>query len=455
MTRRCWGRGLTRETGCRQANSWRRLPCELFATRCTSIFERRLVAMTQWFARGQVQSDTRSEPSINPRQNVSTQSPGSSGVKKRGAKRSALGQDELRGFLLSELQKGGPALTSAAAVRLAKAAGETTTPAAVSAAFELLAGLGRVHRHPGATAKSAPAYGLQSATELVAQGVSNAFKTGTEHSLTTIRASAPKAYTGLVDEEIGRLVREGKLFQLPGKTPKFTTQSPQAVVVRALDNALTSGTEHSLTSLRKAVPKDYKGLVDEELARRVREGKLFQLPGKTPKYTTQRARPTSVLTAPQRKSLEIMLGKVNPLRSRALSLDELLEFLDGTGALPLQTTSSSSVPALPAQPAAKPARAPTLPWLEQLYRHDLPARGGLTSMPIPWTWRRYVAEVEAEGGAPDRAAFERTLMEARAQGRVEITPHERPTALSPEELTAAFRQPLGLVLYYWRPIRVQ
>lgn len=185
------------------------------------------------------------------------------------------------------------------------------------------------------------------------------------------------------------------------------------------------------------MPKSYRDLVDEAIGDLQREGKLFDKPGagKTPKFTTRRPSPTSVLSAVQRKSLEAILSRVNPLRTRPLEWSDLLGFLDGSG--------------------ATPTRAVTLEWLVDLYRQDLPARGGLSSMPIPWTWKRYSDAARAAGAEPDRSAFERTLLEGMARGRVEITPHERPVALSPDERAAAIAEPNGGVLFYWRPIEAR
>lgn len=274
------------------------------------------------------------------------------------------------------------ALTPSTALRLVKADGHTTTTSEVSATLERIVSEGRAFRHPSGSrsAGSARAYGRQSAHAFVMERLQEAVRTGTEFSLTDLRRAVTKAYAGLIDEAIGDLLREGKLFEKPGG-------------------------------------------------------------GKTKKFTTKPLPPTSVLTAAQRRSLDTILTKVNTFRTRPLSVTDLLNFLDGAG---MDATTAI---------ARASTRALTLDSLTELYRLDLPSRGGLTSMPIPMTWRRYAKAVEAEGGTPDRAGFERVLLDSAAAGLIEVTPHEWPATLPAEDLAVSIRAPDGRILYYWRPIR--
>lgn len=274
------------------------------------------------------------------------------------------------------------ALTPSTALTLVKADGHTTTTSEVSATLERIVSAGRAFRHPSGSRSAAPAhaYGRQPPDAFVTERLQEAVRTGTEFSLTDLRRPVTKAYAGLVDEAIGDLLREGKLFEKPGG-------------------------------------------------------------GKTKKYTTKPLPPTSVLTAAQRSSLDTTLTKVNAFRAHPLRLIDLLNFLDGPSVDATTGSERSS------------ERALTLELLKELYRLDLPSRGGLTSMPIPMTWRRYAKAVEAEGGAPDRAGFERVLLDSAAAGRIEVTPHEWPATLPAEDVAASIRRPDGRVLYYWRPIR--
>jgi len=287
----------------------------------------------------------------------------------------ALVGEALAAFLLALTTAATGAVTVADACTRAKKAGHTVIPAEIERCFEQMARVGRLFRHPsaGRAAKPAHAYWGESAAEFVRRRLQSALGTSTQITLTKLRASAPPQYREVVAASIVTLLREGQLFEKPGSKAKTYTTTP--------------------------------------------------LPA------------TAVLTAVQRKALQSVLNKVNTVRSQALTLHELLQFLDGA-----------------AVQAANAAATPTLVLLEELYRLDLPARGGLSSMPIPFTWRRYAERGTHTGAKVDRAAFEQLLLDSAAAGRVELIAHEWPATLPADDLAAAIRQPGGRVLYYWRPL---
>jgi hypothetical protein len=276
------------------------------------------------------------------------------------------------------------ALTAAAAAPVtiteartrAKKDGHTVAAADLEAGFEQLAHTGQVFRHPSAArgAQAAHAYWHTSSSELVRRRLQATLGASTQSTLAKLLGCAPRQYRDMVQAAIATLLRERQLFEKPGG-------------------------------------------------------------GKARTYTTTPLPATALLTAAQRKALQGVLDKINPARSQALVLDELLRFLDGAAPVRVGT-----------------AAPPTLVQLEELYRQDLPARGGLSSMPIPFTWRRYAAQSTHQGAMADRAAFEQLLLDSAAAGRVELIAHEWPATLGSDDLEAAIRQPGGRVLYYWRPL---
>jgi hypothetical protein len=243
------------------------------------------------------------------------------------------------------------------------------------------------------------------------------------------------AYEQLVDA--GRLFRHPSAARAAKFKHAYWPDSPTSLVRQRLQRALDSNTQITLAKLRACAPKEYRKLVDATIATLLQEGGLFEKPGsaKSKAYTTQPLPPTAFLTPAQRKALPGLLDKINRVRRPPIAVTELLQFLDGAA-------------------AAKPSVAalPTLSQLEELYRLDLPARGGLSSMPIPFTWRRYAQLNPGNGAGPDRAAFEQLLLDSAAAGRVELIAHEWPATLAADDLAAAIRQPSGRVLYYWRPL---
>jgi hypothetical protein len=264
----------------------------------------------------------------------------------------------------------------------------------------------------------------------VAQACKHAKSAG--HTVRDTEVAA--AYEQWVDA--GRLFRHPSAARAAKFKHAYWPDSPTTFVRQRLQRALGTHTQITLSKLQASSPREYRRVVDATIASLLQEGALFEKPGsaKSKTYTTQPLPPTALLTAAQRKSLQGLLDKINGLRHPPIAMIELLQFLDG---------------------AARPSVAtlPTLAQLEELYRLDLPTRGGLSSMPIPMTWRRYAQLHAGQGAGANRAAFEQLLLDGAAAGRVELIAHEWPATLAADDLTAAIRQSSGRVLYYWRPLQ--
>jgi hypothetical protein len=266
----------------------------------------------------------------------------------------------------------------------------------------------------------------------VAQACKQAKSAG--HAVSDVEVEA--AFEQLVDA--GGLFRHPSAARSTAKTKHaYWPISPTTMVRQRLQRALGANPQLTLAKLRASSPNEYRELVDAGIAALVQEGALFEKPGsaKSKTYTTQPLPPTALLTPSQRKALQSMLDKINRVRRPPMNVTELLQFLDGG-----------------TPPKATAAVLPTLTQLEELYRMDLPARDGLSSMPIPFTWRRYAQLSAGNGAGPNRAAFEQLLLDCAAAGHVELIAHEWPATLTPDDLAAAIRQPSGRVLYYWRPL---
>jgi len=117
-------------------------------------------------------------------------------------------------------------------------------------------------------------------------------------------------------------------------SPRYWHRSAADLVRRALAEALPRQAEWTPSQLKRLVPKAYDGLVDEQVGGLIAEGRLFEGPprGKTRRLQTEPPRPTQALTATQMKSLRSLLNRVNTVRRPALSLEELLGVLDGSPA---------------------------------------------------------------------------------------------------------------------------
>lgn len=267
--------------------------------------------------------------------------------------------------------------------------------------------------------------------------------------LLTLGTRLRKAGVPVKNDELGpllrQLAREGRAFEHPvgresrNPSPRYWYRTAEEYVERALSQALASRGKWTEGKLRQKLPKAYHDIVDEAIGQLVSTGRLFEGPakGKTRKLSTRPPAPSEALGAAQIRSLRTMLERINTLRRPSLRLEELVAFLDG----------SLSGPDRPAHPGHI-----TEELLLRFYADDLPRREGLKSMPIPWTWRRYVDYCKRAAAVPDRPGFHRLLTDLSAAGRVALAVHDSPSRLSQEDLEAVERTRDGRVVYYWTPL---
>jgi hypothetical protein len=123
-------------------------------------------------------------------------------------------------------------------------------------------------------------------------------------------------------------------------------------------------------------------------------------------------------------------------------LEEVLSFLDGEASTPEE------------HPAAA-AEELTEDLLLGFYSEDLPRRGGLRSMPIPWTWRRYELHCAGRGTAANVQAFHTLLKALHSKGRVALAVHDAPASVSEVEEPLLPAREDGRLFYYWTPISEQ
>lgn len=262
---------------------------------------------------------------------------------------------------------------------------------------------------------------------------------------TRLRKAGVPVKNNALGELLKRLALEGRVFEHPigrqsrNPSPRYWHRSAKEYVDRALSEALARGGEWTEAKLRQRLPKAYHDLVDESIGRLLLAGRLFERPakGKTRKLSTRPPIPSEVLGPAQIWSLRTILERVNALRRPPLRFEELVAFLDGR---PL----GSDRPAHPSRITEE--------LLLRFYAEDLPRRQGLKSMPIPWTWQRYVDYCKQAAGVPDRPAFHRLLADLSAAGRVALAVHDAPSRLSQEDLGVVERSPEGRVVYYWTPL---
>jgi hypothetical protein len=115
-------------------------------------------------------------------------------------------------------------------------------------------------------------------------------------------------------------------------SPVYWRRSAEEYVEEAVRGALARKAEWTESQLRGIVTRAYLGLVDECVGRMLSRGELFEAParGRTRRLRISPPRPREALTPAQGRSLRTILTRVNTLRRPALPYEDLMRFLDGT-----------------------------------------------------------------------------------------------------------------------------
>ncbi len=247
-----------------------------------------------------------------------------------------------------------------------------------------------------------------------------------------VKATLPKVKKPAVEAALAELADRGTLHRHPpakaGGAPLFHRLPAEEYAAERLREALAGEDRLTTRTLRKAIGKAYDPFFDEAIAALVAGGHV---------------QPTRFLTARQLTQLTSIIETMNTLRAVPLSLASALALLDGSPSRP-------ETPAAPSSPAA-PVLDESLSEAQLIEWHaaDLPALGGLRSVPIPWTWKRYETWCTAQARRPDLERFHRHLLAMAARAAVGLTPHDHEGRLPEAETRVLPMTQAGYRAYYW------
>lgn len=268
-------------------------------------------------------------------------------------------------------------------------------------------------------------------------------------TLKAVKVTLPKAKKPAVEAALAELADAGTLHRHPpakaGGAPLFHHLPAAEFAAERLREALAGEDRLTTRALRKAVGKAYEPFFDEAIASLVAAG---------------RVQPTRFLTARHLTQLTSIIETMNTLRATPLSLTAVLALLDGAPGM----SAAQTAPPAPAAPAVAPAApsAPEAPGLDdslnesqliEWYTADLPALGGLRSVPIPWTWKRYEAWCAAQARHPNLERFHRHLLAMASRSVVGLTPHDHEGRLPESEKRVLPMTQSGYHAYYWTVLR--
>ncbi len=244
-----------------------------------------------------------------------------------------------------------------------------------------------------------------------------------------------------IEAALHELIAKGTAFEYPperkGSGGRFGHLSPEHWVGgRIVANLKEAGGRLTIGQTRNSLRKWEIRYFDEVLGKLVSEKKLFYLTVRLKYVLSSPPDPYDHLLPRQITALREIVERINRHRKNNLSMEDLREFLNGAG------------PA--AIPASKTSGIPTEDLIREWYNKDLPAQGGLPSIPIPSTWSHYDAWCLLNSLTPNLDEFKNLLWRLYRAGKVEFVPHSFTQRLQERELEVSLRGPHGEVWYYWK-----
>jgi hypothetical protein len=303
-------------------------------------------------------------------------------------------------------------------------------------ALHVLTSHSRAFRHPPSKdgRASSPCYFNRSPLQYVQDILFKALHSKPKWTESALRKKVAQVYQSLFDEAVGNLINAGRLFECrQGKVAYLTIQPPWSLAeVKQAILERVSGARRLLMrqELKAALPAEDRGMLKEAVSQLIAEGRLFE---KKKRLTTEPPLPTDFLTETHKNSLRKVLVLLNEHRRNRLAFEALLAFLNGELAAPIRALDQDL----------------SEEWLVRWYGEDLPRREGLRSMPIPWTWKRYVRWCEERGMQPNTDRFHQLLKSMAMHSRIALTAHNNPHDLPAEEAAILLKDPEGRTIYYW------
>ncbi len=246
-----------------------------------------------------------------------------------------------------------------------------------------------------------------------------------------------QAVAGVLEE----LRVNGDVFEYPsertGYQIRFACIKPSDWLAdKILSKVQQAGGRVTLRQLRESLRKWERPYFDEAMGQLVRDKKLFYLTVRYKYVVSSPPEPYDHLLPRQITTLREILERINRHRKNALTVDDLRTFLNGHNRAEISSFQASG----------KLSEDLLLEW----YHKDLPKRGGLASVPIPWTWSQYKSWCISQNAKADLAKFQDFMRHLHRAGKIELIPHSMTQSLSEQESEVSLEGPRGEVFYYWK-----
>ncbi len=257
----------------------------------------------------------------------------------------------------------------------------------------------------------------------------------------TILGSSGKKSIELVQKNLLDLKISGSIFEFPPERAGYEIRFGKVSPTDWLSNKIVTmvkkaGGRLTVTQVRNSLQKWEVGHFDESIGRLVKEGKIFYLTVRFKYLLSAPPSPFDHLLPRQVTAAREILERINRHRQRHLSMEELRTFLDGLADQTAAPTSGSL--------------ELTEELLHTWHEQDLPKRGGLTSIPIHWTWSHYEGSCKSGKVKPNLDYFQDFLRNLHRSGKIELIPHSMTQEIPKREMEISLRSQHNEVLYYWK-----
>jgi hypothetical protein len=245
----------------------------------------------------------------------------------------------------------------------------------------------------------------------------------------------------MVGAAIRELVTAGRVFEFPpersGHGTRFGCVTPTNwVAERILKTVKAARGRVTLRQARDGLRKWESAYFDKALGELVADKKLFYLTVRFKYVLSSPPDPFDHLLPRQVSALREIVARINQHRKNVLTMEDLRAFLNGYTVTDIMPTRASDMP--------------TEDLLREWYQEDLPKRGGLASMPIPWTWIHYDSWCRSHEMTPSIKQFQDLLRRLHQAGKIDFISHSMTQNLPERESELSLRGHHGEVLYYWK-----
>jgi hypothetical protein len=213
----------------------------------------------------------------------------------------------------------------------------------------------------------------------------------------------------------------------------YTVQDEAAITAHLLEHWVRSAKKPlKLPDLRKKLAPALHAQFEAAFESLLAQQRLFLLPKAIPLVLATRPSARDLLDTATLRRLRLFVQQVNAVRSSALTVDGLIEWLDGSSP----------------DPAAEPSAELTPELLREWYEAD--ARRSSTRMvPLPQTWTHYAAWAAGHAQVADLQRFRSMIERLYNEGVIWLEPCEYPQDLPEEERALLVPLAIGPPGFAW------